>query len=97
MSAPEMFVDPLRKLRMSAQGIADAGSDQGLAAETARFMRVPAQRFRFAVERLKQTSGEKFHPVEQSLGLMAGQSGQASHHGGPIDQRQAFFALKHRR
>src|SRR5712691_4395466 len=97
MSSPEMFVDPPRKFRMRAERIADAGSDQRLAAKTARFVRVPAERFRFTVERLKQTSGEQFHPMEQPLGLMAGQSGQTSHHGSPIDQSQAFFALKHRR
>ena len=74
LRAPLMLLDSPRKIRMRPQVIADAPGHLGLAAKTARFLRLFAQHLRLAPKRLKQARRQQFHPMQQPLGFVRRQS-----------------------
>jgi hypothetical protein len=90
-----VFVNPPGKIRMCAQRIADSPGDARLAAKPARHLRLLAERFGFAVERLEQTGREQFHPAQQAIRFMRGECGERGHHGCAVDKRKPFLALQH--
>src|SRR5215831_4061353 len=68
-----------------------------LPAKTPCFLRLFTQHFGFAIQRLKKTGGEQFHPLEQNIRLMGRESSKARHSGRPVHECQSFFALQHGR